>query len=229
MVHYLGIDDRFHARRVFYASANQGVRVVDWGDPANPKEIAYFHAANDAKTAPGATDFTRPDIKYDASNCMIYTGWNQGGEKTLELTNPQYNECMRRAASGSASILDSTGRVKAQIAVSARRIPGSSNITGSFLLNDVQTHSVLKMTNFTMLGSVRDSCGSVESSSAQSMQFEGAGTFNGQPASFRVCVQQRGDGTRGAVQDLVNVSCTAGCNYSLDAPVLGRLPVTQQD
>jgi hypothetical protein len=45
-------------------------------------------------TAAGATDFTRPDIKHDADNCLMYTGWNQVGMKTLELTNPDYNPCV---------------------------------------------------------------------------------------------------------------------------------------
>lgn len=66
----------------------------------------------------GATDFTRPGIRYDPSNCFMYIGWNQRGEKTLELTNPDYNPCMGRAAlvggslpailEGGSSIVSST-------------------------------------------------------------------------------------------------------------------------
>jgi hypothetical protein len=226
MIHYLGIDDRFHARLVFYASANQGVRIVDWADPTKPKEIAYFHAPNDAKTAAGATDFTRPDIKYDPTNCMLYTGWNQGGEKTIEITNPDYNPCMKRAASGAAAMLDGSGKLKAQVAVTARRTAGK--LVGSFMLTDAQTHENLRMSQLTMLGSVRDACGSVSSQSMTSMQFEGSGTYNGNAATFRVCVQQNGGGAHGAPADVLHVQCTTGCSYSADGPVVGNLPVTQQ-
>jgi hypothetical protein len=227
MVHYLGIDDRYHARLVFYAAANSGVRVVDWADPTHPKEIAYYHAANDAKTAAGETDFTRPDIKYEPTNCMMFTGWNQGGEKTLELTNPEYNPCMRRAASGGGTLLDASGNAKAQVDLNAQRV-GNDNLVGKFSLSDRQTHAELRIDHLTMLGSVRDACGGVPSASFTSVQFEGAGTYNGAPASFRVCVQQNANGAQAATSDRLYVSCTSGCDYAADGTVRGSLKVNQQ-
>jgi len=226
MVHYIGIDDRNHARIVFYAAANSGVRVVDWADPTNPKEIAYYHAANDVKTAAGATDFTRPDIQYDPTNCLIYTGWNQGGEKTLELTNPDYNACMRRAGSGGGFLLDGKGQKKAQVDLLAQRV-GNGNMVGKLSVNDKQTGDKLSVDTLTMIGSVRDACGSVPSQSFSSMQFEGTGTFNGSPASFRVCLQQNANGA-GGTPDLLHVACTSGCTYEADGPVQGSLKVNQQ-
>ena len=226
MVHYIGIDDRNHARIVFYAAANSGVRVVDWRDPANPKEIAYYHAANDTKTKPGETDFTRPDIQYDPTNCLLYTGWNQGGLKTLELTNPDYNACMHRAGSGGGMLLDGKGQKKAQVDLLAQRV-GNGNMVGKFSLNDRQTGDKLSVDTLTMVGSVRDACGSVASQSYASMQFEGTGTFNGAPASFRVCLQQNANGAQGSA-DLLHVSCTSGCSYEADGAVQGSLKVNQQ-
>src|SRR5437763_3824721 len=41
-----------------------------------------------------------PDPRWDTANCMLYTGWNQGGLRILELTDPEYNGCMRRAVNG---------------------------------------------------------------------------------------------------------------------------------
>jgi hypothetical protein len=240
MVHYLGIDNRWHARVVFYAAANSGVRVVDWRDPSNPKEIAYYHAANDAKTAPGATDFTRPDIQYDPTNCVFYTGWNQGGLKTLELTNPAYNACMKRAGSGGGWLLSSAGTKKAQVDLHARRV-GTDRLVGHFSLTDGQAGAHLRMTQLTMIGSVRDACGSVPSQSYTSMQFEGAGTYNGAPATFRVCLQQNTtevhrDASREDAQedegrrtpDLLHVSCTKGCAYEADGAFQGRLTVSAE-
>jgi hypothetical protein len=227
MVHYIGIDDRFHARLVFYAAANSGVRVVDWADPTHPKEIAYYHAANDAKTQPGDTDFTRPDIQYDPTNCMIYTGWNQGGEKTLELTNPDYNACMRRAASGGGTLVDASGKAKAQVDLNAHRV-GNGNLVGKFSLTDKQTHEELRIDDLTFIDSVQDTCGSVPSQSFKTMQFNGDGTYNGAPASFRVCVQQNANGAQSASSDRLYVTCTSGCSYTADGPIQGSLKVNQQ-
>ena len=48
---------------------------------------------------------------------------------------------------------------------------------------------------------------------ANAVQFDGTGTFNGAPASFRVCVQDNGEGSK-AQPDQVHVACTAGCTFS---------------
>src|SRR6266436_6015573 len=122
MVHYIGFDDRYSTRLVVYASATQGMRFVDIGDPEHPKEIAYYvkerHVAENA--APAAlfpnfttgsspltgTDFTRPDPRYESENCFWYTGWNQGGLVSIELTNPEYNACMRKTVKAKGKFLD---------------------------------------------------------------------------------------------------------------------------
>ena len=223
MVHYLGIDDRFHARLVFYAAANSGVRVVDWAEPTHPKEIAYYHAANDAKTAAGATDFTRPDIKYDSANCLMYTGWNQGGLKTLELTNPEFNPCMRRTANGGGFI--GSGKNKINVSVQAQRT--DSGIEGGVTLNDHDTNAKIVIDKLTFLGSVRDACGSVPAE-ANSMQFNGTGTFNGESASFRICVQDNHQGNKGG-PDNFHLVCTGGCNYSADGAVNGGNVTVRQN
>jgi hypothetical protein len=49
--------------------------------------------------------------------------------------------------------------------------------------------------------------------SANAVQFNGTGTYNGAPASFRVCVQDNGEGSKAAA-DQIHVACTAGCSYS---------------
>jgi hypothetical protein len=59
------------------------------------------------------------------------------------------------------------------------------------------------------------------------MQFEDTGTFNGSPASFRVCLQQNANGA-GGTPDLLHVACTSGCTYEADGPVQGSLKVNQQ-
>ncbi len=63
----------------------------------------------------------------------------------------------------------------------------------------------------TSMGAVDEPCGSVPEA-ANSLQFEGTGTFNKQPASFRVCVQDRGD-KKTAIHDLFYLECESGCTY----------------
>jgi hypothetical protein len=236
MVHYVGFDDRYNMRLVVYASSNQGIRFVDFRDPEHPKEIAYYvkerHIA--ANAAPAAlfpnfttgstpvtgTDFTRPDPRYDVENCFWYTGWNQGGLVSIELTKPEYNPCMRRDASGGGWLDGSDGgKNKITFSFNAKRTDGG--LEGELQLNDRAAGTSIVLNQVTFLGSLRDECGSV-SARANAVQFEGNGTFNGAIASFRVCVQDNGEGKgKGAEADRFQLVCTAGCNYSTGGKVGG--------
>jgi hypothetical protein len=66
---------------------------------------------------------------------------------------------------------------------------------------------------------VRDQCGSVLPT-ANAVQFNGTGTYNGADASFRVCVQDNGEGS-GAQPDRFYVACTSGCAYSVGGELGG--------
>lgn len=226
MVHYVGFDDRYKMRLVIYASATHGIRVVDWRDPAHPKEIAYYVKERHPTSPATSIDFTRPDPRYDAANCLIYTGWNQGGLVSIELTNPEYNPCMRRRASGSAWLPDASGRGRIQVAFDAQR--AVTGPMGTLRLADVPAGVDIRMTQFTALGSVRNGCGDVPAT-ASTVQFEGSGTYNDTRASFRVCIQDNGDGSRGATPDRFHLTCTAGCSYTASGLVeAGNLVVRQQ-
>jgi len=236
MVHYLNFDDRYNMRLVVYASSNQGVRVVDFRDPEHPKEIAYYlkerHVAANAapaalfpnyttgSTAVTGTDFTRPDPRYDLENCFWYTGWNQGGLVSIELTNPEYNPCMRRAVNG-GGWLAGIGKNKINFGFEAARADGGFGAPeGSLELNDRAADAKISIDKLTLLGSPRDQCGSVPAR-ANSMQFDGTGSYNGSPASFRVCVQDNGEGANAAAADRFHLACTAGCAYSIDGALSG--------
>lgn len=236
MVHYLNFDDRYNMRLVVYASSNQGIRVVDFKDPEHPKEIAYYlkerHVAENAppanlfpnyptgSTAVTGTDFTRPDPRYDLENCFWYTGWNQGGLVSIELTHPEYNPCLRRAVNGGGWLAGS-GKNKINVGFQAARADaGFGALEGSLELNDRAAGAKINIDKLTALGSPRDPCGSV-SARANSMQFEGTGTYNGAAASFRVCVQDNGEGANAAAADSFHLSCTEGCTYSIDGALAG--------
>jgi len=236
MVHYLNFDDRYNMRLVVYAASNQGIRVVDFRDPEHPKEIAYYlkerHVAANAapatlfpnyttgSTAVDGTDFSRPDPRYDLENCFWYTGWNQGGLVSIELTNPEYNPCMRRAVNG-GGWLDANGKNKINFGFEAARADGGFGaLEGSLELNDRAAGAKINIDKLTLLGSPRDQCGSVPAR-ANSMQFDGTGTYNGAPARFRVCVQDNGEGANAAAADRFHLACTAGCAYSIDGALSG--------
>lgn len=220
MIHYIGFDDRHRMRLAFYAGANYGIRVVDYRDPAQPKEIAYFKAPNVATTRAGENDFTRPDPRYDTDNCMIYTGWNQGGVRILELADPQYNPCMRRTTSG-GGFLEAAGdgkrKNKIEFEFEVRRT--RDGLKGELELKDEQGGARVRVRDLTFLGSVRDACGAVLPT-ANSVQFQGTGTFNGKPATFRVCVQDNGEG-RKAQADHFHLTCVTGCTYTASGALEG--------
>ena len=217
MLHYIGFDDRYKMRLVFYAGANQGIRVVDFRDPEHPKEIAYYKAPNVATTGSGENDFTRPDPRYDAANCLLYTGWNQGGLRVLELTDPEYNPCMRRSVNGGGSL---SGAGKITLGFEAGRENGGlGGLQGSLQLVDHAGKTKIHIDRIATLGSVHDQCGGVIPA-ANAVQLTGTGTYNGQSASFRVCVQDNGEGKQ-AKPDLFYLTCTAGCSYSAGGEMVG--------
>ena len=217
MVHYLNFDDRNNMRLAIYASASGGIRVADWTDPTSPKEIAYYVAR---RNTPNRMDFTRPDPRYDHENCLFYTGWNQGGLVSLELTNPQYNPCMSRNAVVKGDVSSNMGTLK--VSVEAKR-----NADGPMAAVNVQGggHHV-NLSTVTRLGSAIDADGTQITATANSVQIDGIGTFDGQPATLRVQVTDKGDN-----QGFVSVTCTSGCSFSATGAIQngGRLSVAGLD
>jgi hypothetical protein len=222
MLHYIGFDDRYNMRLVFYAAANQGIRVVDFRDPEQPKEIAYYKAPNVATTGAGENDFTRPDPRYDADNCLMYTGWNQGGLRILELTDPEYNPCMRRQIKGAGKVDTAKKGKHAHFEFKAgREHGGKGSLEGRLKLKDDAARAEVQIERFTALNAVRDACGPVLPT-AGSVQMEGKGWYNGRPATFRVCVQDNGEGkAKKATPDAFHLACTEGCSYSVSGTLDG--------
>jgi hypothetical protein len=228
--HYVGVDDEHAMTLVFYAAYWSGVRVVDFSDPMHPKEIAYYNAAgNPALTPVTSSDHSAPPIPYDSANCFLYTGWTDNGLIILELTNPAYNPCMRKAATGGGWFAGPKGG-HTSFDFTAKRTDGVGSLTGELQLNDRAARTYIHMSQLTSLGSVRDQCGTVLPT-AKSLEFAGNGTYNGANASFRVCVQGNdGEGRRAkaddgegrrAEADRFFLICTAGCSYSAGGAISG--------
>ena len=228
MIHYIGFDNRYNMRLVIYAGANYGMRVVDYRDPEHPKEIAYYKAPSVVTTGAGENDFTRPDPRMDNDACLIYTGWNQGGMRVLELTNPEYNACMRRATSGGGWLAGKAKNSKTNFSFDAARADGGRGaLGGSFELNDRDANANVRIDKLNYLGSVHDACGAILPT-ANAVQFNGTGTYNGAPASFRVCVEDSGHGGKAKANKLF-ITCTAGCTYTREGePDGGDIAVVQR-
>jgi hypothetical protein len=240
MVHYLNFDDRYNANLVVYAASNQGIRFVDISDVENPREIAYYLKERhiSANAAPGnlfanlttgstavtGTDFSRPDPRFDPENCFWYTGWNQGGLVSIELTDPKYNACMRRKVNGGGWIEGGDAKKdKIQLALNAeRQDEGFGPLTGKLNLKDQDANVDIRINALTSLGSLRDPCGDV-SAREDAVQFEGTGTYNGAPARFRVCVRDndRPKAKERRKMDDFFLTCLEGCSYSVGGKLGG--------
>ena len=215
MIHYLNFDDRNNMRVAVYAAASGGIRFTDWTDPTSPKEIAYYVKP---RHTPSQMDFTRPDPRYDNENCLYYSGWNQGGLVSIELTNPQYNPCMSRSASVKGKVVTELGDVKVSLEASRGRNGPTASLSVDGQGNTVQLASV------TRLGSAIDADGTQITATRNSLQIDGDGTFNGQPAKFRVQVTDNGENN-----GFFSLTCTEGCSFSTSGHLKsgGKLAVSQ--
>jgi len=201
MTHYLGFDDRSNMRLAVYASAYGGMRFVDWKDPTHPIEVAYYIKERNTSDQ---MDFTRPDPRYDTENCLYYTGWNQGGLVSVELTNPEYNACMSRSASVKGKVASAKGNL--EVTVEASRNGNGAPAVASMTLKG-QGHDA-QLTSVTRLGSAIDASGDI-TATRNSVQIDGSGTFDGKPATFRVLVQDNSNNT-----GIFSFTCTSGCDFS---------------
>jgi hypothetical protein len=255
--HYVGVNSKSAMTQVLYAAYWSGVRVVDFSDPTNPKEVAYYNSPRNPDLTPvTASDHSAPPIPYDEANCFLYTGWTDNGLEILEITNPNYNPCLRKAATGGGVIAGSAPadsgkgngngpKAKIEFSLNVKRgDKGLGGLDGHLELNDQGNRTSIQLSNLVSLGSVRNQCGTV-TVGANAVEFSGDGQFNGKPASFRVCVQDNGEGDGGpehvALADLDGKShdrkasdqfyltCTAGCSYTAGGAVNnGNIQVRQQ-
>jgi len=218
MIHYLNFDDRNNMRVAVYAAASGGIRFTDWTDPTSPKEIAYYVKE---RHTPSKMDFTRPDPRYDGENCLYYSGWNQGGLVSVELTNPQYNPCMSRSASVKGQVTSSRGPLDLTLEASRKADGPVATMTLKGQGHTAQLSSV------TRLGSAIDADGRV-TATKNSVQLDGEGIVDGKPAKFRVLVQDN-TGNNG----LFSFTCTSGCAFTasgfMDGNGSNKLVVSQKN
>ena len=89
----------------------------------------------------------------------------------------------------------------------------SAGFEGHLELNDKGAGVKIHLKQVTSLGAVEEPCGDVPEA-ANSLQFRGTGTYNGTNASFRVCVQDGGEGSKATGPDRLYLECSCGYTTS---------------
>jgi hypothetical protein len=112
---------------------------------------------------------------------------------------------MRKAAAGVGVIAGKAPAVNAngqkadiiEFSLNAQRVEGGiGRLEGNLQLTDLANRTSIRLSDLVSLGSVRNQCGTVKTG-ANAVEFSGDGLFNGKAASFRVCVQDNGQGDGG--------------------------------
>lgn len=90
---------------------------------------------------------------------------------------------------------------------------------GELQLSDRGAATKIHIKELTFLGEAGPDCGSVRPGPS-ALQFDGLGTYNGAPATFRVCVEDRGEpgnSRASPTPDRFVLQCTFGCPYTTRA------------
>lgn len=103
---------------------------------------------------------------------------------------------------------DAGGRIN--FGFNARRT--ASGLDGELQLNDKGSNVKIHLTDVTILAA--GDCG------ADSIELEGSGTHNGVGATFRVCVDDNGEGAGAATEDVFHLECATVCSYNTDVPAV---------
>jgi subtilisin family serine protease len=88
----------------------------------------------------------------------------------------------------------------------------ASGLEGDLQLNDKSSNVKIHVTDVTAL--VAGACG------ADSVQLDGTGTYNGASATFRVCVDDNGEGAGSATGDVFRLECLSACAYDTSGPAV---------
>ncbi len=90
----------------------------------------------------------------------------------------------------------------------------SNGASGELQMNDHGGKVRIKIAAMTSIGAIDGACGPINAGD-NALAFQGDGTINSQPASFRACVADNGEPGKGS--DLFYLECTNGCDYNTAA------------
>ncbi len=160
--------------------------------------VTYTHNGDTATSDSFQYRLTDPEGAFDIATVHLIIQQDTGG--TDKVTGGGY-------------LLPTTGK-KINFGFNAKE-KADGTLHGHLTLNDKSDGVKIRLDTVLTLGAVQDACGEV-APATNSAEFTGTGTFNGAPASFRVCVADLGEpgnsGSGGA--DQFYLECTAGCGYA---------------
>lgn len=189
-----------------------GVRVVDFSDPFFPVEVAtaVMNDANGVSNTWAAKVHEGPFIfTGDIERGFDVFKWNGPGDA------PWVKQGQPTANATGGGYLEPTDGKKINFGFDVESTE-SGSASGQLSLSDKTAGVKIRIDNIDLVGDVGDGCGEIDSSHPSSVQFTGTGTFNGDPADFRVCVADDGDGGPQNA-DLFFLECTFGCDYDTGA------------
>jgi hypothetical protein len=213
--------------RIFMGWYSQGTQVVDFVEHPDGtvefKQAGYFIPAN-------ANTWVSAVFKMKENADGTFTYWGATGDFFLgaagrsaidvwKVTLPAPPKPFGQGGGGGAQgdsatgggwLADSAGG-KINFGFTAKQ--AGSGFAGDLQLNDKSRSVKIHMSQITAVGPVGMSCGSVPESPS-SLELHGTGTFNGGSATFRACVQDKGEPGNG--NDLFYLSCS--CGYETGGP-----------
>jgi subtilisin family serine protease len=175
------------------------------GDPLTVTEVSQGANGSVTNNGDGTVTYT-PNLGFLGSDSFTYTIADDEGETDTATVSVTVRLPHQATAGG---WLADSGGGKIHVGVDVEET--ASGGTGEFRLNDKAGNAKIAVAEIAFAGAVGPDCGSV-SESPSSLEIHGTGTFNGAPASFRVCVQDNGAGAS-AADDLFYLTCTDGCAY----------------
>jgi Zn-dependent metalloprotease/subtilisin-like proprotein convertase family protein len=204
----------------FDDAAAREIGCRDWltGGSFRPQELlAAFNGedANGEWTLEVMDNFPLDDGTID--------GW------AVELCRDLPRPCAGDKATG-GGYLKTTNGGKINFGFNAKQ--KDSGPSGNLELHDKGLGAKIKLPTVSSVGAVQGSCGGIVES-ARALEFRGTGTYNGEPAEFRVCVEDNGrpedddddddgdddDGDddhrhQAGLPDRFHLECTSGCTYT---------------
>ncbi len=159
-------------------------------------QVVYTHDGSDTTSDSFRYRLTDPDGNFDVATVFVTVKQDDGGDKVT----------------GGGYLLPTDGK-KINFGFNAKA--KADGFSGHLSLNDKSAGVKVKLDTVDSLGDVEPGCGEL-ASGPDAAQFTGTGTYNGEAASFRVCVADLGEpgnsGSGGA--DLFYLECTSGCSYT---------------
>lgn len=208
------IDHNLYIRGRFMYQGNYtaGFRVLDAAgiEEGDLEEIAFFdtHPADNETTFAGAWG----SYPFFDSGVVVVSNIEDG----LYVLGPHLpaegGEAGDKATGGGWLAAADGGRI--QYGFEAEHAQDGPE--GHLKLRDKSAGVRIRIREITTISPVQGACGGIAPSD-QALEFRGTGTFNGDDASFRTCVEDNGEPGHSRASDTpdrFHLACLAGCTYS---------------